>query len=86
MLFRSRDRWKPGIRSYFADEATIHYSVDGTRIGQFTLDDFLEVLISTANSGSVLLDIATEDEAGKVAELYVSVTSAEAVAPADSIE
>ena len=71
-----RDQWRPRIRRYFTDDAVIHVGMDGTTLGVFGVGEFLDILLSTENAGTVRIDSALRDGADKVEELYLNIQTA----------
>jgi serine/threonine-protein kinase len=72
-----RDQWRPRIRRYFTPDALIHVGIDESVLGVFGVGEFLDILFSTENAGTVRIDSAYRDEADKVEELYLNILTVE---------
>ncbi len=73
-----RERWRPAFRKYFSPEAVVAVRLHGTTLGNFGVNEFVDILMSTdGNNGIVVDKVLRNEESNTIDELNVSIISIE---------
>lgn len=70
-----RDQWRPAIRKYFSSDAIISARMNDAALGSFGVNEFIDILLSSENGNSIVLEEVIRDEAGAIEEVSVSIIS-----------
>ncbi|MBX0332348.1 protein kinase [Pontibacter sp. HSC-14F20] len=70
-----RDRWRTPIRKYFSPDAIIYARMHDAPLGSFGVGEFIDILLSTEEGNSIVIDkiIYDEEEKGAIDEINVSI-------------
>lgn len=70
-----RDRWRTPIKKYFSPDAIIYARMHDAPLGSFGVGEFIDILLSTEEGNSIVIDkiIYDPEEEGAIDEINVSI-------------
>ncbi|WP_165820665.1 serine/threonine protein kinase [Pontibacter virosus] len=70
-----RDRWRAPIGKYFSPDAIIYARMHDAPLGSFGVSEFIDILLSTEEGNSIIIDkiIYDSEEEGAIDEINVSI-------------
>ncbi|MDO6391025.1 protein kinase [Pontibacter sp. BT731] len=70
-----RDRWRTPIKKYFSPDAIIYARMYDAPLGSFGVGEFIDILLSTEEGNSIVIDkiIYDPEEEGAIDEINVSI-------------
>ncbi|MCP2045567.1 protein kinase [Pontibacter sp. HSC-36F09] len=70
-----RDRWRTSIKKYFSPDAIIYARMHDAPLGSFGVSEFIDILLSTEEGNSIVIDkiIYDPEEKGAIDEINVSI-------------
>ncbi|WP_299701343.1 protein kinase [uncultured Pontibacter sp.] len=72
-----RDRWRPAIQKYFSNDAIISAKMNNAPLGSFGVNEFIDILLSSENGNSIILEEIIREEDGTIDEVSVSIITVE---------
>lgn len=74
-----RDRWRAPIKKYFSPDAIIYARMDGSPMGSFGVSEFIDILLSSEEGNSIVIDkiIYDAEDPKEIDEINVSIMAAQ---------